>query len=101
MKIVLNKCYGGFSLTKAVFAELGLDYDDFGYLDNDDFNIVSDNYLAYRAEPKLIAAIEKIGLKDSTGVLASLEIVNIPDDIDWFIDEYNGIETVHEEHQSW
>jgi len=101
MKIVINKCYGGFGLTKAVFDELGIEYDEYGYINNEDLGIQTDDYMAYRASPKLIAAIEKVGIKESTAPLAELAVVEIPDDVDWEIDEYDGIETIHEKHRSW
>jgi hypothetical protein len=30
-----------------------------------------------------------------------LEVIDIPDDIEWFISDYDGVETVHEAHRSW
>ena len=101
MKIVKNKCLGGFSLTEAVYKELGIAWDGYGYLYNEDLNLDSDNYNLYRADKKLIAAIEKIGLEESAGKHASLKIIDIPDDIDWYISESEGIETIHEDHQRW
>ncbi len=101
MKIVINGCYGGFSVSKAVYEELGIPWDGFGYLNNSNFNIESSDYSEYRTHPDLIAAIEKIGTKEASGDMADLRIVDVPDDIDWFIDDYDGVETVHEAHRSW
>lgn len=101
MKIVVNKCYGGFGVTEEVYKELGIKWDGYGYLDNDDFNIKSSDYLAFRSNKKLIKAIEKIGEEKSSGQHAELEIIEIPDGIEWEIDEYDGIETIHEKHRSW
>ena len=101
MKIIVNRCFGGFGLTEAVFDELKIKWDGYGYLGNKDFDINSDNDMAYRTDNKLIAAIEKVGIKESTGGMAELEVIDIPDDIEWGIDEYDGIETVHERHRSW
>lgn len=101
MKIAVNKCFGGFGVSEAVYKELGKEWDGYGYLDNDDFGIKSNNYLAYRSHPKLIAAIEKVGEKEASGSLAKVRIVDIPDDIEWEIDEYDGVETVHEQRRSW
>lgn len=56
MKIAVNRCYGGFSLTKEVYDELGIEWDDYGYLENKDLGIKSNNYNAYRQDPRLIAA---------------------------------------------
>lgn len=101
MKIAVNRCYGVFGVSKAVYKELGMEWDWYGYLENKDFGIESDNYLAYRSHPKLIAAIEKVGEKEASGSLAKVHIVDIPDGIEWEIDEYDCIETVHERHRSW
>jgi len=101
MKIVINTDYGGFSVSKKVYDELGFKWKGHGYLKNDDFGIESGDYYAYRADPRLIKAIEKIGEKEASGDLASLEIVEIPDDVDWEIDEYDGWESIHERHRVW
>ena len=101
MKIVLNKCYGVFGVSKAVYAELGLKWDGYGYLENETFGIESDNYLAYRKHQPLIEAVEKLGVEAASGSMAQLRVVKVPDGILWEIDEYDGIETLHEQHRSW
>ena len=100
MKIVVNRDFGGFELTKAVFNELGIEWTGYGYLRNESFNIKSDNHMAYRADSKLIAAIEKVGIKES-GDHGELKIIEIPDNTEWEISDYDGAETIHELHQSW
>ena len=101
MKIVVNEEYGRFSVSEALYEELGLRWDNHGNLDNETFGINDDNDLAYRANEKLISAIEKIGEDEASGDFATLKIVEIPDGIEWYIDVYDGIETVHEQHRSW
>lgn len=101
MKIVINKCYGGFSVSKEVYDELGLKWDNHGFLSNEDFGIKSHNYQEYRVNKKLIKAIEKVGLDKASNRLSDLKIIEIPDDIKWEIDEYDGIETIHEVHRIW
>lgn len=101
MKIAVNKCFGGFGVSEAAFAELGLEWNGDGYLENKDFGIESDNRLEYRSHPKLIAAIEKIGEKAASGHFAKVRIVDVPEGVEWEIGEYNGIETMHETHRSW
>ena len=101
MKIVVNRCYGGFELSKAVYDELGIEWDGCGYIRNEDLGIESDNHNAYRADSKLIQAIEKIGEKESSVRFSKIEIVEIPDDVDWEIDKYYGYETIYEKHRSW
>jgi len=53
-----------------------------------------------RTDPLLILVIEEMG-KKADGEYAELEIVEIPDDIEWEINEYDGRESVHEKHRSW
>lgn len=89
MKVAVNHCYGGFSVTKQVYDELGIEWDGYGYINLE------------RSDPKLIEAIEKVGAKLSSGRCAKIEIVEIPDDVKYFIDEYDGYESIHEEHRSW
>jgi hypothetical protein len=101
MKIVVNKCFGGFGVSEAVYKELGMEWDGYGYLYNEDFGIESDNYNAYRTNKKLIEAIERIGEKTASGAMAELRVVEIPDGIEFDINNYDGIETVHENHRSW
>jgi hypothetical protein len=92
MKLVVNKCYGGFGVSKAVYDELGLKWDGYGYLYGTEFED--------RSNPQLVAAVEKLG-PGASGALAKLKVVEIPDGIEWEIDEYDGFETVHEKHRSW
>ena len=53
-----------------------------------------------RADPDLIAVVEKLGEK-AGGSCADLKIVEIPDDADWEIDEYDGLEHIAEKHRTW
>jgi hypothetical protein len=53
-----------------------------------------------RTDPVLIQVVEEMGEK-ADDQFAKLEIVEIPDDVEWQIDEYDGYESVHEVHRSW
>ena len=101
MKIAVNKDWGGFGVSKAVYDELGFKWDGYGYIDNEKLGIKSDNWDEYRTDFRLIAAIEKVGIEHASGELACVRIITIPDGIEWEIDNYDGIETVHEVHRSW
>lgn len=88
-KIVINKCYGGFGLSKDAYEFLGIKWDGFGFdFEND------------RENPKLIECVEKLKEK-ANGNYAKLKIVEIPDDIEYTIEEYDGIEWVAEKHRTW
>jgi hypothetical protein len=53
-----------------------------------------------RDDPDLVAVVEQIGDK-ANGMLSTLEIVEIPDDIAWQVEECDGLEHVAEAHRSW
>ncbi len=113
MKIVKNTCYGGFGLSHEAHVELakrkGLticwreEYSMHHYYTSPDMNDDSYWYPASdmeRTDPDLIAVIEKLG-KKSWGQSAELGVVDIPDGVEYEIDNYDGIETIHEVHRSW
>ncbi|MCJ7636436.1 MAG: hypothetical protein MUO21_03015 [Nitrososphaeraceae archaeon] len=53
-----------------------------------------------RTDPILIQVINEMGEK-ADDRFAKLEIVEIPDGVEWQIDEYDGYESIHETHRSW
>jgi len=53
-----------------------------------------------RFDPLLIQVIEELGEK-ANGDYANIKIVDIPDDVKWQIDDYDGQESIHELHRSW
>lgn len=53
-----------------------------------------------REDPLLIKVVEMLGDK-ANGRHAKLKIVEIPDGVEYEIDEYDGIESVHEIHRVW
>jgi hypothetical protein len=53
-----------------------------------------------RDDPILIQVIEELG-EFADGRHAELKIVEIPDDVEWQIDEYDGVEWVAEKHRTW
>jgi len=66
----------------------------------DDHRYDSDEEYKPRACKLLVKVVQKLG-KKANGNHAELGIVEIPDDVDFEISEYDGIETVHEKHRSW
>ena len=53
-----------------------------------------------RDEPILIKVVEELG-EAAAGRHAKLKIVEIPDGVVWELDEYDGMESIDEVHQSW
>jgi hypothetical protein len=93
MKVVINNQYGGFGLSyKAVmrYAEIkGIADDSFW----DDCEIE-------RNDPALVQTVEELG-DEANGEHATLKIIEIPDGIDFVIEEYDGNEWVSEKHKTW
>lgn len=57
-----------------------------------------------RSHPMLVRVVEKLGAGHRTGAsdrYADLRVVEIPDDVDWEIEEYDGSEHVAEAHRTW
>lgn len=53
-----------------------------------------------RSDPALVEVVEK--LKDkASGRLANLVIIEIPDDVNWVLEEYDGFENIAESHRTW
>jgi hypothetical protein len=109
VKIVINKCHGGFSLSdKAVklYGKMkGLNLkkkkDEYGrkdyYINGEDF--FSDIDIE-RDDPILIDVILQLG-EEANGSCAKLKIVEIPDDVEYDIKEYDGLEWIAEKHRTW
>jgi len=53
-----------------------------------------------RDDSILVQVVEELGDK-ADGEFASLKIVEIPDDVDWQIEEYDGLERIAEAHRTW
>jgi hypothetical protein len=91
MKLVINRCFGGFSLSEEACQHMGQEWDSFGFSHRD---------ASKRSDPKLVAAVEELG-EAANGRSADLVVVEIPDDVEWYIHDYDGKESIHEQHRSW
>jgi hypothetical protein len=93
VKVVINVCYGGASLSDKAMALLK---ERAPARDWDFYNIPLDR----RTDPELVRVVEELG-GAADGAHAKLKVVEIPDGVEFDIDEYDGIESIHERHQSW
>ncbi len=79
MKVVVNRCFGGFGISEEAKKILDTDFD----------------WLIERTDEKLIALIEGKGSEFCSGYCAELEVVEIPSEAtDWEISEYDGMEEI-------
>jgi hypothetical protein len=131
MKVVINKCFGGFGLSpiaieeylkrkgKKVFfykqTKYGFQGGEEEYTRTPVENVTGLHFYTLlpggndiwfsdsdikRGDKDLIAVVEEMGEK-ANGECAELSIVEIPDGIEYEIDEYDGLETVEEKHRTW
>ena len=91
-KIVINNRHGGFGLSEKALE-----------LYKDRMNIKVKNFWD-RAIPRdcetLVQIVQELG-KKADGNFAELGIVEVPDDVEWQIDDYDGQEWVAEKHRTW
>lgn len=131
MKIILNKCYGGFDVSDKAYElyaeKKGISlyryWDDYKngkmhkgsgvltyYFTKDYGDSVGKNeidwktnlYLhsGHRDDPILIEVVEELG-KKASGSYGNLVVVEIPDGMDYVIDDYDGVETLYEKGRVW
>ena len=141
MKVVINKCFGGFCLSdkavEMIMKRKGLDcfrYAHTKYKHSDGVNkferrednsenkmfpiiyysvkdlgeevnelpddVVWDDDNISRDDADLVAVVEELGKEASTRV-SNLVAVEIPDDVNWVIEDYDGLESIHEAHRVW
>jgi len=53
-----------------------------------------------RDDPDLVKVVEKLKEKVDEN-FSKLKVVEIPDNIQYVINDYDGMESIHEEHESW
>jgi hypothetical protein len=53
-----------------------------------------------RDDENLIKVVEKLGEEANTR-FSTLKIIEIPDDVEWEIEEYDGLEHIAEKHRTW
>lgn len=122
MKVIINRCHGGFGLSSDacewLIKEKGWTVTDYstdgrGYKDpgaklvnassefkfSDKYHLV-DRDDSIRTDPDVLECLAKLG-KKASGRYAALGVVEVPDNVDWEIGEYDGAEWVQEVHRRW
>lgn len=111
-EVVVNNCFGGFSLSKEGVREYLKRKGKTLYIKSEGCinfyytspDMTEESYFCDRGikrdDPDLVAIVKKLG-KRANGSCASLYIVKVPVNVKWTIEEYDGIETVEEVHRSF
>ena len=120
MKIVINEDFGGFGLSDKAFEMLldkkGIEWEKVntgktfgfdrisyfhkGHAGDDKYYLSDYSYIENRVDEDLVAVVETLG-SAANGPCASLKIVEIPEEVNWYIEEYDGREHVAERHRTW
>lgn len=103
-EIVINTCFGGFSLSGLALKEL-VKRDAAcirTYTEKDAllYCLKDEDKIATRTDKDLIEVVKLLG-EQANGMCAELEVIEIPFDVDVTIDEYDGSEHVAEVHRTW
>lgn len=91
VKVVISPVFGGFSLSEEGYNLWKQATKKWGTYNRD----------IARDDPTLVALVEEHGSEFMSGPHASLKVVEIPDDVEWTIEEYDGNEWVAEKHRTW
>jgi len=118
-KVVINTDWGGFGLSEKAwesfltrkgveweteetetFSIKGKSYYRKGHLGDSEHYLAEWSMCTDRADPDLVAVVEEL-LEEADGTYAALKVVEVPDGVEWFIDERDGCEWVAEKHRTW
>ena len=89
MKVVINECLGGYSLSEKAYKFLNIPWDGYGY-----------EFMEDRSNPALVKCVEALG-DEASGSYAELKVVEIPDGVEWKICGCDGGEWVAGKHRAW
>lgn len=90
VKVVINTCWGGFGLSEEA---LRLYRQEINNEEVEEWDIQRD-------DPILVEVVEEMGEKANTNY-SDLQIVEIPADVQYTIEEYDGAEHIAEVHRTW
>jgi len=91
-KVVINACHGGFGLSAAAESK----YKELAGVSDPNFY----SGRIPRDDEHLIAVVELMGT-EANNRYSDLKIVDVPDDVNWYVEEYDGKEWVAERHRTW
>ena len=90
-KIVINANHGGFGLSEAALER---------YAQLSGLELPFYHWQISRDCSHLVQVVEELGESADTRY-ANLKVVEIPDDVEWTIHDYDGMEWVAEAHRTW
>ena len=111
-KIAINTSYGGFGLTDAAIemylikknVPFKIESRRFLLSKRRNTYFVDNQYFSthtiQRDDPALIETLEQLG-EEAADTYCTFKIIEIPADVQWHIQEYDGREWIAENHRTW
>jgi hypothetical protein len=93
-RVVINTCHGGFNLSYGAWQR----YCNLTGWDHTDENLHAS--MIARDDVNLVTVIDELGV-EANGDFSELRIVEIPWEVDWVLQEYDGQEWIAERHRTW
>jgi hypothetical protein len=69
-------------------------------MNDNDYYLSEYDFYDNRSEADLIAVVEELGQLANNNY-SSLKVIDIPDNIEWQVEEYDGREHIAEKHRTW
>lgn len=91
-KVVISTCYGGFGLSEAAISRAV----ELGHIATDTYKQFDDD----QSNPILVQVVEELGDAANTR-FSELKVIEIPGDVKWVVEEYDGLEHIAEAHRIW
>lgn len=112
MKVVINRCYGGFGLSDAALIryfelkgmkmekrkEPGSSWENWWDVSGDEPDYWYSGNIE-RTDPALVQVVEELG-EAASGSSSKLKVVEVPD-VTWQIEDYDGMEKVRQVSSEW
>ena len=109
--VVINDDFGGFGLNQLTLKLVRSVHRCFRLIDPN-FSDDDNSRDIKRDDPALVYAVQKLGKHHKPGkhkdnnaldvyTHEDLKAIQIPDDVEWTIKEYDGLEWVAEKHRTW
>jgi hypothetical protein len=114
-EVVINACHGGFSLSHEAivrYHELQgqtihwrtTDYADVLVYHADPDDPEASHWRDHdisRDDPYLVKVVQELGGERAGGPAAILKVVEIPANVEWIVQDYDGLEWIAERHRIW
>lgn len=101
-KIVINRCFGGFGLSGVAQKR----YFELEHKPAGEYDAQYDHWSEWRSwevprdDYNLVRVVEELG-EASWGFASELKVVEVPAGVNWYVHDYDGMETVCEVHREW